>query len=255
VFTGYAPRLLWAVPHVVLVTAGQVVIEDRALADRRFVAGSGSVTLWPGTHESKSITWEGPCETINVAVDGSTLQRLAPSVDHLADMRWTPRLGIHDPQLATIVRAMAADVASGCPGGGLYGEALSVALAAYVSERYSTTPASRQPQSPALSRRQLRRVLDYIRANLGRDLSLGELSRVAQLSPHHLCRDFKSAVGTTPHQYVMRERIREAERLLATRRASVAEVAFTTGFASQSHFTEMFRRATGRTPRRYQREH
>ena len=61
-------------------------------------------------------------------------------------------------------------------------------------------------------------------------------------------------MGVTPHQYVMRERVGEAKRLLAKGHMSVAEVALTVGFASQSHFTDLFRRAVGTTPKRYQQD-
>ena len=77
---------------------------------------------------------------------------------------------------------------------------------------------------------------------------------MAELSPKHFLVAFRNSVGVTPHQYVIRERVREATRLLAARRMSVAEVALTLGFSSQSHFTEIFQKAIGTTPKRYQQE-
>jgi AraC family transcriptional regulator len=74
------------------------------------------------------------------------------------------------------------------------------------------------------------------------------------MSPHHFSLRFKSSVGVAPHQWVTRARVREAGRLLRARQMSVAEVAFSLGFASQSHFTDVFRRLTGTTPKRYQQQ-
>jgi AraC family transcriptional regulator len=163
-------------------------------------------------------------------------------------------LGIQDPQLAALVCGMEAEIEAGCPAGRLYGESLSLALAAYVSGRYSTALLNARPPKGGLSRRQLERVLDYVHANLGSDLSLTELAAVARLSPQYSTDAFRNSVGVTPHQYVMRERVGEAKCLLAKGRMSVAEVALTVGFASQSHFTDLFRRAVGTTPKRYQQD-
>jgi AraC family transcriptional regulator len=63
---------------------------------------------------------------------------------------------------------------------------------------------------------------------------------------------FKHTLGLSPHRYVLRERIDEAQRLLAAGRMSISEVAFSLGFSDQSHFSQAFRKATGTTPKRYQ---
>jgi AraC family transcriptional regulator len=254
---GYWADALWPSARVVLVVAGSMCVEERApQSQHRFVAGVGSITIWPVGHHARSLSWAPlaqPFETLSIEVDGPTLARLAPGDAALALGAMTPQLGIKDSALATLVRLMAADVAAECPTGRLYGEALSLALAANVAGRYSTSPAKAPPKG-GLSRRELGRVLEYVRAHLGGDLSLPELSRVVGLSPYHFCLAFRTSMSVSPHQYVIGQRIGEARRLLAARRLSVAEVALAVGFANQSHFAEAFRKATGTTPGRYPRE-
>jgi AraC family transcriptional regulator len=143
---------------------------------------------------------------------------------------------------------MSAEIAAGCPTGRVYGDSLALALAAHLARVESGPPDSRPH---GLSRPVLRRVLDYAMANLGEDLTLAELARVADLSPHRFSLQFKRAVGVPPHHWVTRARVSEAERRLRAGRP-VAEVAVSLGFASQSHFTEVFRRITGTTPKRFQ---
>jgi AraC family transcriptional regulator len=121
-----------------------------------------------------------------------------------------------------------------------------------VAGRYSTGPIETRPRD-GLAGPVLTRVLDYIRANLGRDLTITELAAVANMSPHHFSLRFKDSVGVAPHQWVVRTRVREAERLLRVQSMSVVEVALSLGFSHQSHFTAVFRRLTGTTPKRYQR--
>ena len=253
---GHASSLLWAVPHIVLIEECAVDIEYRALGKgHRFVAGPGSVTVWPGGYETAPHDWvsAGPCQSVSAVLAGPTLGRLVEGNERLAGAALTPQHGVQDPQLAALLRAMEADVRAGCPAGPLYGEALSVALAAYVTGRYSTTREKAPPPRGALARPHLGRVLDYVHANLASSLSLAELAGVARLSPQHFSLAFRNATGLTPHRYVTRARVGEAERLLAAGRMTVAEVALAAGFASQSHFTQVFRKVTGTTPRRHQR--
>jgi AraC family transcriptional regulator len=246
-------RSYWPTSRVVLVTAGEIRVEDSAQTPRRFTTGLDSVTIWPAGHESASLSYSGDGEAIDLELDAGTLARLAPD-ERLGEVQLTLRQGIRDPQLSGLLRAMAREVEGGCSTGSLYGEALSLALAVYLSRWHSSGVASSKPIRGGLSRHQLTRVLEYIRSNLGCDLSLAGLAEVAQLSSWHFGRAFRTSLGVSPHQFVLAERIREARRLLE-RRSPIVEVALQLGFASQSHFTDCFHRATGVTPKHYQEVH
>jgi AraC family transcriptional regulator len=235
--------------RVLLLTAGDITIEDSAQTPRRFTAGLDSVIIWPAGHESPQMAASGTCELIDLELDFGTLARLAPE-ERIGEARLTPRQGIRDHQLRVLLHAMAREIEAGCPTGSLYGEALSLALAAYL-QRFSTGAGLARPPRGRLSRQRLRRVLDYIRSNLGRDLSLVGLAEVAHLSARHFARAFKASLGVSPHQYVLAERIREARRRLEGH-SPIVEVARELGFATQSHFTQCFHRATGVTPKQYQ---
>jgi AraC family transcriptional regulator len=72
------------------------------------------------------------------------------------------------------------------------------------------------------------------------------------MSPYSFSRLFKATAEATPYHFVLARRIQRAEMLLGGE-MSLSEIALTLGFASQSHFTEAFRRRTGRTPARARR--
>jgi AraC family transcriptional regulator len=104
-----------------------------------------------------------------------------------------------------------------------------------------------------LDRRRLTRVLDYIGANLERDLTLARLAAVACLSRFHFSRAFKAAVGRSPHYYVSAKRLELAKQLLGKGDQPLVHIALTLKFSCQANFTRAFREATGQTPAQYRR--
>ena len=82
-------------------------------------------------------------------------------------------------------------------------------------------------------------------------LTLGSLARAAGLSPYHFLRTFERLTGITPHQYVLRARLREAAMRLAADADKVLDIALECGFGDVSNFNRAFRREFGVTPRVY----
>jgi len=83
------------------------------------------------------------------------------------------------------------------------------------------------------------------------DVDLERTASIAGLSPFHFLRLFADVTGVTPHQYLVRARLRRAARLLADDSRPVTEVAFDSGFADLSNFVRTFGRAAGASPRRF----
>ena len=97
----------------------------------------------------------------------------------------------------------------------------------------------------------LRRVTEYIDANLPGTLSLDELSALAHMSRFHFARLFKKSTGVPPHRFVVRRRIDRAQELVETRTLSISAIAASVGFHSLSHFSKTFHRLTGCAPTVY----
>lgn len=103
----------------------------------------------------------------------------------------------------------------------------------------------------ALSSPRLRRVLEYIEANIARHMRLAELADIAALSPYHFARAFRTATGVPPMRFVWRRRVERAKWLMQKSDLPLALISFECGFSSQSHFTSVFKRETGVTPSQY----
>ena len=99
-------------------------------------------------------------------------------------------------------------------------------------------------------RREIERARHYLDDHYAEDVTLAELGQVTALSPYYLVRVFHHEVGLPPHAYLASVRVRRAQDLLAAG-APIVDVAYATGFSSQSHLTNTFKRFIGVTPSQY----
>jgi AraC family transcriptional regulator len=172
----------------------------------------------------------------------------------LADGALTPQFGLEDAHIGALLASMAAEVAEGCPAGNLYGESLSLSLAAYLEGRFAANKIERKEVQREFSEPQVRQLRDYIGANLACTLDLLQLADLVDMSPRHFFRVFANTFASTPHRYVTKERVVRAKALLSAG-LSLAEIAQTLGFASQSHFGDVFRKVTGVSPGRFRQQY
>ncbi|WP_299548230.1 AraC family transcriptional regulator [uncultured Tateyamaria sp.] len=100
----------------------------------------------------------------------------------------------------------------------------------------------------------LKRVIDYINANLDGVILMPDLAAVACLSQHHFARVFRAATDMSPHAYVTYKRIEHAKLLLTRTDTPLVQVAFTCGFGTQAHFSTVFKKHTGLPPKRFRTE-
>ena len=91
----------------------------------------------------------------------------------------------------------------------------------------------------------------WIDAHSHQQIDLEDAADQADISPFHFLRLFSNVLGVTPHQYLVRSRLRHAARLLADHDISVTDVAYDVGFGDLSNFVRTFHRAAGVSPRRF----
>jgi AraC-like DNA-binding protein len=91
----------------------------------------------------------------------------------------------------------------------------------------------------------------WIEANLHRDVELDDIARQAGVSPFHFLRAFSAVLGVTPHQYLVRSRLRRAARLLIDDDKAVTDIAYDVGFGDLSNFVRTFHRAAGVSPSKF----
>jgi AraC-like DNA-binding protein len=102
--------------------------------------------------------------------------------------------------------------------------------------------------------RDRRRAVDaalWIDANSHREIDLEDAAARAGVSPFHFLRLFSDVLGVTPHQYLLRSRLRHAARRLADDDSPITEIAYDVGFGDLSNFVRTFHRAAGASPLRF----
>lgn len=124
------------------------------------------------------------------------------------------------------------------------------ALAVHLIRRYQSENGRRHHPS-SLPAAKLRRTIDRMLSTLEQDFSLPELAADAGMSEAYFSRMFKKATGLSPSQYAIRLKMQQAQRLLRETNMPIIEVALDVGYASPSHFSQVFRREIGVTPRDY----
>jgi AraC-like DNA-binding protein len=114
-------------------------------------------------------------------------------------------------------------------------------------------PRSRPPRG-GLAPWQAKRVATYVREHIGATLRASELAALVRLSNSHFNRAFKVSFQQTPTAYVMRQRMRHAQEMMLTTCHPLSYVALQCGLCDQAHFSRMFRRLVGESPRLWRRQ-
>jgi transcriptional regulator GlxA family with amidase domain len=108
-------------------------------------------------------------------------------------------------------------------------------------------------EPPAPDGASLEPLLRWLAGHLDQELTLDDIARAASMSPRTLSRRFREQTGTTPAQWLVRARLRQAQHLLESTDRPVEWVATRVGFGSPSTFRDRFRRLVGTSPQAYRR--
>ncbi|WP_198156857.1 helix-turn-helix transcriptional regulator [Aquincola tertiaricarbonis] len=132
-----------------------------------------------------------------------------------------------------------------------YMESLAMVLAVHVARKYAVLRSTTAAALGGLAPHKLRCVHNHICEHLGETIRVEQLAAAVQLSPFHFARMFKQSTGQSPHLYVLMQRVERAKALLTGTDTALIDVAANVGFRTQGHFTGVFHRYAGFTPRAF----
>ena len=214
------------------------------------------INLYGPVLDIRSANWgcEPGTENMTIELDLAELERggdLGVMRPQRRELRQA--LGLRDSHLVSLLHLMTGELRAGSPHGPLYATSLSIALAAYLFEHHGSggRPASRE--RAGLTPAQKARVLDLVHHRLADKLTLEEMAATVGVSRFHFLRLFKNSFGTTPHRFVLDQRIAAARLLLESTKAPLADIATATGFSDQGHLCRVMRRHLGVSPGEWRR--
>lgn len=195
--------------------------------------------------------WSGSQAILVIALEPEFVDRIRGELSDRAYVSVETRIGVEDPILESIAAIWSRELLEVRAGGRLFAESLGVFVTLHLFRTYCDQVPRPDQATGGLGLSRQRRVLDYMEAHLGEDMSLKELAGIADLSVHHFGTAFRATMGVSPHRFLIERRIQRAKELLLDSGPSVASIAFELGFSSHSHFTFCFRKLTGTTPMRF----
>nr|MCU0527134.1 AraC family transcriptional regulator [Elainella sp. Prado103] len=242
--------------HLICMNVGKPVQLKQAIDGRHQTVYSvpGGLGIYPACL-SQTFSWDEEVEFFNLFLEPSFLAQVGYDLFGSDRLELIPNLTpLFDPLIQQIGLALKTSLEIDGENSNLYADSMAYALVVHLLSRYSTQVPQIKISRSGFTQQQWKQVVDYIDANLNRNISLAELATLLQFSPYHFSHVFKNSIGIPPHQYLIRCRVERAKQLLILDHLSIAAVAQTVGFASQGHFTYHFKRLVGVTPKAFLRQ-
>jgi AraC family transcriptional regulator len=238
--------------HWLVLPLGQAVSIIQKSDDRlhESIIQKGDSILVPAGQPSYWCRREGICDALHIRLKPESIEQIAEASEIDPDrIDFVNCFAQQDLQLHQVAMLLFAESQSDGLMGRLYIESLTQVLVIHLLRHYAKSIQIVTSENRNLTRTQLRQAIDYIHSHLDRDLSLAELASVINISPTYFANLFKQAMGISPHQYVIQQRVEQAKLMLSKTDLAIADIALQVGFSSQSHLTQQFKRITGITPK------
>lgn len=214
--------------------------------------GPGDVSLLTRAAESHWV-WPSAIEVVHIYLTqdevAATCQQMYER--DVQDVELRDEVKADDPAIHRTAMLIAQEAAQGGAGSTLLVESLACQLAVYILRRHAHVVFREPAGHDGLTPRQDRIVRDYVAEHLHERIALDDLAASVALSRFHFARRFRQSMGTSPHEFVLGQRVERARTLLSRTDDRIHDIAFSCGFADQSHLTRVFKKRVGVTPGRF----
>lgn len=241
--------------HILFLYDGEPVRAAWRVGGQRFNAWVHSGHLWvvPSSMPHTS-SFQGPHGGALLSIGKSQLERHIGPLMRGGRIELAPGFNLEDGQLEHLLRALLSVAQDHSGVDVLMSELLINAVCIRLAKRCAVSKLNMVPRRGGLPAARLKRVLEYIDANLGKNITLTELASVVNMSLYYFAVLFRRSTDLSPHRYVLNRRIERAKELLCDPKLSVLDVSIDVGFEHQNNFARAFRRVIGVSPTQYRRD-
>jgi AraC family transcriptional regulator len=190
-------------------------------------------------------------EYLNLVIDPALLKKIAAENGIHEQAGLAHRVMFQDATIIQIAQLLKSELLNGGIAGNLYVESLRNLLAVHLFRNYTPAVVKPTPEVGSLNGFMIKHLRDYIEDHLAQELTVADLAALVPMSQFHFARLFKAVMGESPYRYILQRRLQRAQVLLSNTNLLVGEVAYQTGFSSQSHLIAQFRKAIGLTPTQF----
>jgi AraC family transcriptional regulator len=223
-------------------------LNDAAIV--KIPVASGQAVFCP-RKEWHNIRWNEMISVLSIRIPDSAIMEAARERITERSLEIVPKQVVADDRLTHLLFALDAERARGYSAGKLFVDCIESALANILLTSFNTFAPRSIPGKGGLAPHALRRVVEFMHANMGKQVGLKDLADCAGLSLSHFSFQFRASTNQSPHQYMVRLRIERSKELLADSRLSVLDVGLEVGFRNQQHFATVFRNSVGVPPSVY----
>lgn len=240
--------------HVITVVLGgnSTLWQSRGGRIVRSAVRPGDVIVTPAGAPKR---WQHVDEIVAVVMRLSHryLDKLATELNepHRAAVELKHVFSTRDPFLKEIAMHFLKAIEPHSSANAVHIDTLVRSLGLHLLTRYAVKRRPSLSRPPMMPSRKLHLAVDYIEANLHRDLSIADIAEHVTMSESHFSHVFRQTVGVPPHRYVRDRRVERAKALLRECELPLSEIAKRVGCSSASNFSVLFHSATGTTPSAY----
>jgi AraC family transcriptional regulator len=212
--------------------------------------GPGHAVFCP-RKEWHNIRWDEGISVLSIRMPDSALVEAARERLAERSLEIVPKHVVTDDRLTHLLIALDAERARGYLAGKLFVDCIESAVANILLTSFNTLAPRSIFGKGSMTPRVLRRVVEFMHANIDKQIGLKDLADCAGLSLSHFSLQFRATTNQSPHQYMLRLRIERSKKLLADSRLSVLDIGLAVGFRNQQHFATIFRNSVGVPPSVY----
>lgn len=223
-------------------------LKDADTSEIRVAAGQ---VMLCARREWHSISWNKGVSVLSIRIPDSALMGAARERLTNRSHENVPKPLVTDDRLTHLLFALDAERARGYTAGKPFVDCIEIALANILITPFNTFAPRPVHGKGGLAPHVLRRVVEFIHANIDKQIGLKDLADSAGLSVSHFSFQFRASTNQSPHQYMLRLRVERSKELLTDSRLSVLDVGLEVGFRNQHHFATVFRNSVGVPPSVY----
>ena len=222
----------------------------KGAASAKIPVADGQAVFCP-RKEWHNISWNEGISVLSVRIPDSALMEAARERLTERSFEFVPKQVVTDDRLTHLLFALDAERVRGYSAGKLFVDCIETALANLLITSFNTVAPRSIPCKGGMAPRVLRRVVEFMHANMDKQFGLKDLADCAGLSLSHFSFQFRASTNQSPHQYMLRLRVERSKELLTDSRLSVLDVGLEVGFRNQQHFATVFRNSVGVPPSVY----